>query len=40
MERGKILGRRVTGTCSKHQRQMEKAVKQARIIALLPFVKD
>lgn len=39
-ERGKILPRRVTGTCSKHQRLVTKAVKRARIIALLPFVND
>lgn len=37
-ERGKILPRRITGTCSKHQRALAVAIKQARIIALLPFV--
>jgi small subunit ribosomal protein S18 len=37
-ERGKILPRRITGTCSKHQRGVALAIKQARIIALLPFV--
>ena len=39
-ERGKILPRRVTGTCAKHQRMVTSAVKRARIIALLPFVND
>ncbi|MDR1902251.1 MAG: 30S ribosomal protein S18 [Treponema sp.] len=39
-ERGKILPRRITGTCAKHQRALALAVKQARIIALLPFVAD
>ena len=37
-ERGKILPRRITGTCAKHQRQVAGAIKQARVIALLPFV--
>jgi small subunit ribosomal protein S18 len=37
-ERGKIIPRRITGTCSKHQRQLATAIKQARQIALLPFV--
>lgn len=36
-ERGKILPRRITGTCAKHQRRLTTAVKQARIMALLPF---
>jgi len=36
-ERGKILPRRMTGTCAKHQRQLTVAVKRARMIALLPF---
>lgn len=39
-ERGKILPRRITGTCAKHQRFLAKAIKRARIIALLPFVAD
>ena len=38
-ERGKIVARRVTGTCAKHQRQLAKAIKRARCIALLPFTK-
>ncbi|MDA3899330.1 MAG: 30S ribosomal protein S18 [Spirochaetes bacterium] len=37
-ERGKILPRRITGTCSKHQRRLASEVKRARMIALLPFV--
>ncbi len=37
-ERGKILSSRVTGVCTKHQRQLATAVKRARTIALLPFV--
>jgi small subunit ribosomal protein S18 len=37
-ERGKILPRRITGTCAKHQRVVAEAVKRARIIAVLPFV--
>ena len=39
-ERGKILPRRITGTCAKHQRSLALAIKRARIIALLPFVAD
>jgi len=39
-ERGKILPRRITGTCAKHQRSLAVAIKRARIIALLPFVAD
>ncbi len=38
-ERGKILSRRFTGTCAKHQRRLERAIKVARIMALLPFVR-
>jgi|APIni6443716594_1056825.scaffolds.fasta_scaffold986203_1 small subunit ribosomal protein S18 len=37
-ERGKILPRRITGSCAKHQRELATAVKMARVIALLPFV--
>ncbi len=37
-ERGKILPRRITGTCAKHQRALAIAIKRARIIALMPFV--
>jgi len=39
-ERGKILPRRVTGTCAKHQRPLTLALKRARQIALLPFTTD
>jgi small subunit ribosomal protein S18 len=39
-ERGKILPRRVTGTCAKHQRPLTLALKRARAIALLPFTSD
>ena len=38
-ERGKILPRRVTGCCAKHQRHVAKQVKRARIVALLPYAK-
>lgn len=37
-ERGKILSRKMTGTCSRHQRQLTKAIKRARSIALLPYI--
>ena len=36
-EKGKILPRRVTGTCAKHQREVAKEVKRARMMAVLPF---
>jgi len=36
-ERGKILGRRMSGNCAKHQREITRAIKRARILALLPF---
>jgi small subunit ribosomal protein S18 len=36
-ERGKILPRRVTGTCARHQRRLTVALKRARHIALLPY---
>ena len=36
-ERGKILPRRITGTCAKHQRELTKAIKLARNVALLPY---
>ena len=39
-DRSKILPRRVTGTCSGHQRELTTAIKRARIIALLPFSSD
>ena len=37
-ERGKIIPRRISGTCAKHQRALTLAIKRARAIALLPFV--
>ncbi|TMQ70369.1 MAG: 30S ribosomal protein S18 [Candidatus Eisenbacteria bacterium] len=39
-DRGKIVPRRVSGTCSRHQKQITVAVKRARILALLPFTSD
>ena len=36
-ERGKITPRRISGNCAKHQRELTKAIKRARNIALLPF---
>ena len=39
-ERGKILPRRISGNCDKHQRQLTEAVKRARNIALLPFTTE
>ena len=37
-ERGKILPRRVTGTCAKHQRELVNAINRARHVAILPYV--
>ncbi|MBE3556506.1 MAG: 30S ribosomal protein S18 [Firmicutes bacterium] len=39
-ERGKILPRRITGNCARHQRQVTRAIKRARIMALLPFTTE
>ncbi len=39
-ERGKILPRRISGTCAKHQRDVNNAIKRARQVALLPYVTD
>ena len=39
-ERGKILPRRVTGTCAKHQRELMTAIKRARVMALLPYTAE
>ena len=36
-ERGKIMSKRISGTCAKHQRQLAEAVKLARFVALLPY---
>jgi len=38
-ERGKILPSRLSGACSRHQRQLSTAIKRARQIALLPYIK-
>ena len=38
-ERGKMLPRRITGTCAKHQRALTREIKRARVLALVPFVK-
>jgi small subunit ribosomal protein S18 len=37
-DRGKILPRRITGTCAKHQRKIAQAIKRARALALVPYV--
>ena len=37
-ERGKIVAARMTGNCTKHQRELTRAIKRARNIALLPFI--
>jgi small subunit ribosomal protein S18 len=39
-ERGKVLPRRMFGTCAEHQRKLTLAIKRARLIALLPFVSE
>lgn len=39
-ERGKILPSRVSGNCAPHQRQLSRAVKRARHVALMPFIAD
>jgi small subunit ribosomal protein S18 len=39
-ERGKIVPSRISGNCAKHQRQLAKAIRKARIMALLPFVAE
>ena len=39
-ERGKILPRRISGTCANHQRQLTIAIKRARNVALLPFTAE
>ena len=39
-ERAKIIPRRVTGTCAKHQRELTIAIKRARHLALMPYVSD
>lgn len=39
-DRGKILPRRATGACSRHQNQLSTAIKRARYLALIPYIKD
>ena len=39
-ERGQILPRRISGTCAKHQRELNTAIKRSRQVALLPYVTD
>lgn len=39
-EQGRIIPKRITGTCAKHQRQLVQAIKRARHLALLPFVSE
>lgn len=39
-ERGKIIPRRISGTCSRHQKQLVQAIKRGRHLALLPFVQE
>lgn len=39
-ERGKILPRRVSGACARHQRQLARAIKRARAIAFLPYIAE
>ena len=39
-DRGKIIPRRMTGTCAKHQRKLSVAIKRARYMALLPFTSE
>lgn len=39
-ERAKILPRRISGTCAGHQRQLMRAIKRARMLALIPFTSD
>ncbi|MEW5805906.1 MAG: 30S ribosomal protein S18 [Acidobacteriota bacterium] len=39
-ERGKILPRRISGTCALHQRELQTAIKRARALALIPYTAD
>lgn len=39
-EQGKIIPKRITGTCSKYQRELAVAIKRARHMALMPYVSD
>lgn len=38
-EKGKIVSRRITGTCAKHQREISRQIKRARAIALMPYAR-
>lgn len=40
LERAKILPRRISGTCARHQRMVQRAIKRARHLALVPFTSD
>jgi small subunit ribosomal protein S18 len=40
VERAKILPRRISGTCARHQRMIQQAIKRARHLALIPFTSD
>ena len=37
-ERGKIIPRRISGNCARHQRRVTRAIKQARLLALMPYI--
>ncbi len=39
-ERGKIMPSRITGTCARHQRQLARAIRRARVLSLMPFVAE
>ncbi len=39
-ERGKIIPRRISGACARHQRALSKAIKRSRMVALMPFTAD
>lgn len=39
-ERGKIMPRRMSGTCAKHQRELATAIKRSRVVALIPYVSE
>ncbi len=39
-EQGKIIPRRISGTCAKHQRQLVRAIKLARQLAIIPYISD